>query len=244
LPSASLSVQSQTQSGASVPVQNVSSPENSEIAQDFLGGIQNAGQVALGGTVVVSPYALQIWGDTNTGGEALLEYTSSTWVLVSLGGGEWTVFSLMQEGVPLSIAEQLVSGVTNSAPSSIAPPVNIPIGNTVTIGTSQGSVIVNNFYKNADYIAQGQNAVAIKQTADYGIFYNILDSGFTITIFSAPFDTVRQTAEAAFLDSLNISQQDACKLSVYENASGNIANQHVGQSFLLSFCAESSTFGG
>ena len=123
----------------------------------------------------------------------------------------------MQEGVPLATAKQLVAGVTNGAPSSIVSPTNIPAGNTVTIGTSQGSVMMNNFYKNASYIAQDQNAVVIQQTVNYGIFYNISNSNFTITIFSAPVDAVRQTAEAAFLSSLDISQQDACKLSVYEN---------------------------
>lgn len=244
LPTILPSAQSQPQGGAAAPIQAISSPENSDVAKDFLSSMQNEGQVALGGTVVVSPYALQVWGDTNMGGEALLEYTSSTrWVLLSLGGGEWTVLSLMQEGVPLATAKQLIAGLTNSTPSSIISPTNVPAGSTVTIGTSQGSVMVNNFYKNADYIAQDQNAVVIQQTVNYGIFYNILNSGFTITIFSAPFDAVRQTAEVAFLSSLNISQQDACKLSVYENASGNIANEYAGQSFPLSFCA-SSTFGG
>ena len=58
-------VQSQAQNGTTASVQGVSSPQDPQVANDFLGAIQNANQISLGGTVEVSPYALQIWGDTN-----------------------------------------------------------------------------------------------------------------------------------------------------------------------------------
>ena len=235
-------VQSQTQSGISVFVQVVSSPQNPEIAKDFLGEIQNADQIALGGTVIASPYALQIWGDTNKGGEALLEYASSTgWTLVSLGGGEWTVLALIQEGVPVSVAEQLVAGLTNGTlPTPTAPPITIPVGDTITIGTSGGSVTMNNFYKSADYIDQDQRAVVVQQASTYNIVYYISNSGFTLTILGAPSQADRQMAEAAFLASLGISQQDACKLSVYENFPGNLSIAPRQQN--LSFCTSSGAF--
>ena len=237
----SLSVQSQTQSGASVPIQGITSPQNPEVAKAFLGEMQNANQTALGGTVLVSPYALQVWGGANEGGEALLENVPSTgWTLVSLGGGEWSALALMQEGVPQSIAMQLITGLSGGTPPPVTSPINIPPGNTLTIGTPQGSVVMNNFYNSADYIAQNQRAIVIQQSSTYDIVYNVSDSGFTLTVFSMPFETVRQTAEAALLNLLGISKQDACKLSVYENVTGNASGQYAGRSFPLSFCAPSA----
>ncbi len=236
-------VQSQSQSGTSVRVQEIASPQDPAVAKDFLGNIQNSDQIALGGTVVVSPYALQVWGDADQGGEALLEYTSSGWTPLSLGGGEWSELALLQEGVPVSIAEQLAAGVAGGAVSSPASSsIAIPAGDTVTIGTPEGSVTTSNFYKSADYIAQNQQIVVVKQTSAYGIFYNVLDSSFAVTIFGTPFDTVRPTAETAFLTQLGISQTDACKLNVVENTANNLNNPDAGKSFPLSFCSSSTLF--
>lgn len=230
-----------TQSGKTVNVQGVSSPQSAEVIHDFLGGIQNAAQIGLGGTVIASPYALQIWGDANKGGEALLRYASSTgWTLISFGGGEWDVLGLMQEGVPLSNAEQLVAGLTNETSTSITPSAKIPSGDTVTIGTTKGSVIMNNFYKSALYIDQGQGAVVIQQTSTYSIIYNIPDSSFGVIIIpSSGSETGRQMAETAFLSTLNISEKDACKLTVYESITGGISGQQAGGSLPLSFCGVS-----
>ncbi len=235
-------VQSQSQSGTSVRVQEIASPQDPVVAKDFLGNIQNSDQIALGGSVVVSPYALQIWGDADQGGEALLKDTSSTgWVPISLGGGEWSELALLQEGVPVSIAEQLIAGLTSgTVPAPTSSPITVPAGNTVVIGTPKGSVTTSNFYKSADYIAQGQQAVVVQQTLTYGIFYNTSDSSFVITVFGMPFEAVRPTAEAAFLTKLGISQADACKLTVIENTSGNLNNPDEGMSFPLSFCSSAS----
>ena len=247
LSSAPLATQSQTQSGTSARVQSISSPQNSEVAKDFLGGIQNADQIALGGTIVSSLYALQIWGDANKGGEALLEDTSSTgWTLLSLGGGEWTVLALVQEGVPISIAKQLVLGLTNgTAATSTAPSISIPGGDAISLGTAKGIVTMVNFYKNADYIDQDQQAVVIKQTSNYSIIYYISGSGFSVTISGTPFQAARQMAETAFLSLLNISTADACKLNVTENAAYPASDPNSNISFPLSFCggaSASSTF--
>jgi len=82
-----------------------------EIANSVLAQIENKDFITLKGTTVVSLYALQIWGDKNKGGEALLKYDASKgWVLVSMGGGAWGVASLVEFGVPKLIAEQLIAG--------------------------------------------------------------------------------------------------------------------------------------
>lgn len=230
-------VQSQTQSGTSVSVQGVSSTQNSQVANDFLGEIQNANQIGLGGTVMVPPYALQIWGDTNKGGEALLENTSSTgWTLVSLGGGEWSVLSLIQEGVPVDAAEQLVAGLGQATSTSATPSSTVfPTGDTLAIGTLHGVVTMNNFYNTAAYIDQDEQTVVIEQSSTYGIFYDMSGSSFTLALFGTQSDGARRAAETGFLTELGISQQDACKLSVYEISPEDVsatANQHS-----LSFCS-------
>ena len=218
-------------------VQHISSPEDPTVAKDFLDAIQNADQITLGGTVIVSPYALQIWGDANKGGEALLKNVSGTgWKLVSLGGGEWNVLALIQAGVPPTAAEQLVAGLASGASAPIAPQVSIPTGDTITIGTAKGSVTVNNFYKSAVYIARDQKAVVIQQASAYNIVYDVSGSSFSITILLPQFEAPRQIAEAAFLNSLGVSEQDACKLTVYESILGDASNQYVSRSLPLSFC--------
>jgi len=239
LPTTSSTSQNQAQNTTPASVQNVSVPENADVAKDFLGAMQSGDQITLGGTIVVSPYALQIWGDANTGGEALLKSSATGWTLVSLGGGEWNVLALIQEGVPHSIAEQLIAGL---GVSSTGPSINIPTGNTLTIGTSQGSVVMNNFYDSADYIDQAQQAVVVQQTSTYVTVYNIADSSFSITVLSMPFETAQQAAEAAFLNTLNISQGDACKLNVHENVPSNVSSQYAGKSLLLSFCKSGGAF--
>jgi len=233
-------VQSKTQSGTSISVQNIPSPQNPEVAKDFLSGIQNTDQIALGGTVVVSPYALQIWGSANTGGEALMEYASSTgWTLLSLGGGEWSVLSLIEEGVPVSLAEQLAAGLTNGTSTSPIPTSSLitsPSGGTITIGTSKGSVTINNFYNTAAFISQDQQTVVIADTSNYVVTYNITGSDFGIILLSVPPGVAQQVAESGLLAALGISQQDACKLNVREWVSASVSSQYAGQVSPLSFC--------
>lgn len=106
-------VATSTATGQTQPVPN--QPEAAgtqpEISQAFLGQIQNSDLITLKGTTIVSTFALQTWGDENKGGEALLQYDSSRgWVLISMGGGAWSVSSLVSVGVPQSVAEQLISG--------------------------------------------------------------------------------------------------------------------------------------
>ncbi len=139
------------------------------------------------------------------------------------------------------------TGTTGTLPpvfvSTATVPSAFPTSSTITLGTNQGNVTTNNFYKNASYVTQDQQTVVIRQTPTYDINYNVSDSSFIISILSLPFDTARQAAEAEFLSALGISQQDACRLKVYEGVPAYVSDQYIGQLFPLSFCA-TSTFGG
>jgi len=96
---------------STIPDQTESEGTQPDIARAFQSQIDTMPLITLGGTTVVSMYALQSWGDENTAGEALLKYDSSRgWVLIALGGGAWKVSSLMEFGVPQLYAEQLIAG--------------------------------------------------------------------------------------------------------------------------------------
>ncbi len=95
-----------------LPDQDASAGTQPEIAKSMSTQIQNANLITLKGTAIVSIYALQIWGDENKGGEALLRYDSTHgWVLLSMGGGLWAADGLVAYGVPQTVAEQLVANL-------------------------------------------------------------------------------------------------------------------------------------
>jgi len=62
-------------------------------------------------TVISGNYAVQLWSDTNEGGEALLTYDASAdqWNLVTWGGGAWDVDGLVAVGVDQTDAQNLVA---------------------------------------------------------------------------------------------------------------------------------------
>ncbi|OGC87793.1 hypothetical protein A3D70_00625 [Candidatus Adlerbacteria bacterium RIFCSPHIGHO2_02_FULL_54_18] len=73
----------------------------------------NFDNVRLYQTVVSGSYALQEWRGDTVGGEALLKFDTiqNEWVIVSPGGGAWSVDGLVEMGVPQAIAAGLLSGM-------------------------------------------------------------------------------------------------------------------------------------
>ncbi len=70
----------------------------------------NNDNVKLYDTAVVGSYALQLWRGTHTGGEGLLTYDSKKggWVVITTGGGAWSVAGLVEAGVPQETASALL----------------------------------------------------------------------------------------------------------------------------------------
>ncbi len=63
---------------------------------------------------IVGDYALQVWVGDHMGGQALLKYdtTQRRWILVSGGGGSWSVDTLVTlMNVPQDVAVQLLRGL-------------------------------------------------------------------------------------------------------------------------------------
>ncbi len=86
--------------------------QNLMVARAFLAQSKLGDHIMARGNVVVSSYALQVWGDENTGGEALLKYIEPKgWALINNSGGAWDVDQLVNLGVPRAYAERLVAGL-------------------------------------------------------------------------------------------------------------------------------------
>lgn len=83
--------------------------KNAAVTNDFKIQIQGGEKLVLDKPVIASQYAIQTWSDENKGGQALLEYRSGQgWLLVTMGGGAWSVDDLMKLGVPQATAKQLL----------------------------------------------------------------------------------------------------------------------------------------
>lgn len=111
-----------------------------------------------------------------------------------------------------------------------------PAGDTIAIGTNEGTVTIPNFYAADPPVVDG-DTVVIQSTDNYAITYDFLTSEFWLAIIGTPFQMYQQQAEQAFLTTMNLSEADACKLSVTSGVIYSAGNPLDGQSFPLSFCA-------
>ncbi len=110
-----------------------------------------------------------------------------------------------------------------------------PTGNTITIGTPQGSVIMKNFYKTAAIVSPGSGALIVDNPA-YDISYYTGDSSFIISLKQPLTMPTRAAASEAFIQVLGISEQDACKLKVILGVPISVDPHYAGRDLGLSFC--------
>ena len=96
-------------------------------------------------------------------------------------------------------------------------------------------VEMKNFYKSSEVANEGGDTI-ITQSTDYKILYMPNYSYFLISIIGSPFEDVRLQAETIFLNTLGITQEEACKLNV-EITTPHFANpEQAGTVYRLSFC--------
>lgn len=118
----------------------------------------------------------------------------------------------------------------------VGAPESVPAaGETIVLGTPQGSVTTKNFYRNK--VDADGGFVTIARTDDREISYEKETSTFFVSLPAGAGLEKRKEAEQALIDALGIGKDDACKLSVavvmYErNANGQVS----GGSSRLSFC--------
>ena len=105
------------------PTNNYIPPANTQQDQGSQAAVQDAykqeiapynnDNVKLYQTVISGGYALQVWMGDHTGGQALLKYDSlqGKWIVITGGGGEWSLGGLVGAGVPTTTAQALIAGV-------------------------------------------------------------------------------------------------------------------------------------
>jgi len=158
--------------------------------------------------------------------------------LAVIGIGFFVWFSLGTTGINNGVNNIAIQGTSSSLPVVPAASSTIPLGGAIFIGTSQGIVTVNNFYKNI--IGQDEEYDILEQSAGYDLLYNTEDSSFVISIKKGVLAQIRPQAEQAFLNMLGISTGDACKLTVVVGVDAAGDPSLANQALSLSFCAAST----
>jgi len=130
--------------------------------------------------------------------------------------------------------EQKSPSQTNTGNSQQTNPPEINTeDNKLIIPTSQGDVKINNIYRNP---VSSFDGVSFKETSDYQLLYFPETKTFNITILNPDIQKARDEAEKNFLETLGISEEDACKLNVNLQVFFQASEKAAGQNFGLSFC--------
>jgi hypothetical protein len=153
--------------------------------------------------------------------------------IVALGLGVYFLFSPKSVTTSNQQTTNPVGTLPAAAVSSTAS--NLPTGPYLEIGTPEGTVQINNFYASNPPVDQDGDFL-IKQTANYVISYDPLESAFWLGITGSPFATWQSAAEQDFLTTLGVSEADACKLDVTSGVIYSPGNPNDGESLPLSFC--------
>lgn len=122
---------------------------------------------------------------------------------------------------------------TTPTPTQYIPPPlpTIPPNDTLTVN----GIKVNNIYKDARDRTQTGD-VDFSSSPNYSITYLPKYSEFIITIYQLPFEENRILAEKEFIKKLDISQQQACLMTVSISVPFSVDPEQSGIKFPLSFC--------
>jgi len=101
----------------------------------------------------------------------------------------------------------------------------------------EGDIEIDNFYKSAQVINENGDAV-VNKSEDHETIYFPTGSQFLISIIGSPFDEAKLKAEVSFLQSLGISQDEACRLNVIITTPRFANPEQAGQEYKLSFCEQ------
>jgi len=133
--------------------------------------------------------------------------------------------------------------VSPEAPQAVSPEIpNLPPSTELaengqtSIPTAQGDVIINDPYKKALKVVSGN--AELLNTDSYVIVYLGELKSFVITLYGANLNDSRNMAEQAFLESLNIKKDAACKLKITLAVSPESNASVAGKNYGLSFCPD------
>ena len=93
--------------------------------------------------------------------------------------------------------------------------------------------MVNNFLAR---LSDTQEDVTLREEKTYTILFYAKDQSFFIGLKDKDLVTARKEGEAALLDTLDISKEDACKLRVSLTVPFSVSENAAGVDYGLSFC--------
>ena len=111
---------------------------------------------------------------------------------------------------------------------------------TIT-GVNGGNVTIANIANKTQGFSPGVGMYQFtgSQQADprpYSLLFNANNSSFAISLDSPPFDLARSRASYDFLELLEITQQEACRLNVYVSVTAAQDPELAGQNLGLEYC--------
>jgi hypothetical protein len=136
------------------------------------------------------------------------------------------------------------SNTPGNFPASFTPPAfSLPEkdDSKMTITTPGGNVDTNNIYKKPIETLP-DNAVAFIENSDSHISFYPKNQGFLITIINPDIEAARQKAESDFLNSLGITKDQACQLTVDLGMPAWVNSEAAGRNYGLSFCSNGIPF--
>lgn len=104
----------------------------------------------------------------------------------------------------------------------------------LVIDAPRGKVEVKDFLSEA--LDRNESSVLIRQRPDFQVTYFFADSSFLITILKAPVLIARDRAEREFVELLDVSLGEACKLTVWISVPRGVDPDWAGQQYPLTFC--------
>lgn len=123
---------------------------------------------------------------------------------------------------------------------SLPLPTDLKEKGKTAISSGQENIIINDPYKDALKIVSGN--AEMKNTAYYEIVYLGDLKSFVITLYGDNLNDSRNKAEQAFLESLGINKDEACKLKVTLAVAPEASKSVAGKNYGLSFCPNGKPF--
>jgi hypothetical protein len=118
------------------------------------------------------------------------------------------------------------------------PTPTIPAGETISINTGGGDVMVNNFFKNPQMVIE--SSVYLTENKNYSLIYFNDSKYFLIALYARNAEdanTYRKLAEQDLLSKLGIGPETLCKLKVSAQIPYSY-NSELSQDYHLSFCPD------
>lgn len=120
-------------------------------------------------------------------------------------------------------------GLPTSVPGA---KIDIPTGDKLNLDGNQ----VSNVYKSAKTINENGDVIFAESDKYQEIYHPQRNNFFLISIIGSPFEEARKEAETKFLESLEISAEEACKLNVAITTPRFANPNEAGTTYRLSFC--------